>query len=274
MRTFIVPTDFSHNARHASAYAVQLALQLKAQILLIHVYEAPVAVSEYSVSELHFEKMKEVIEKQLENRKQELELEYGKEVPIRILALNADLVGNIQKLYENPESRLVVIGLTGAGMANFFLGSNTLNIVHNVGRIVLTVPPFTKFRPIRKVVFACDMQNVTVTVPAERIKRIMKLLDAQLLVLNIIRKEAATPEGEAEKEKLTQMLEGISFSFHTISQNDIIEGIKDFAQEQTADLIAIIPRKRDFLENLLRPNHTKAMLFKSNIPILTLPEGE
>jgi len=271
MRTFIVPTDFSHNAKHASAYAVQLARQLQAQVILFHVYEAPVAVSEYSVSELHFDNMKEVIEQQLASRKQELEEAYGSETPIRTLALNNDLISNINQLYEDPETRLAVIGLTGAGMANLLLGSNTLNIINNVPRMVLTVPPFTKFRPIRKVLFACDMQDVTHTVPAERIKRMMSLLNAELLVLNIQRKSSSSPEALAEKAKLAGMLEGISFSFHTLEQNDIIAGIKDFAQEQSADLVAIIPHKRDFFENLLRPNHTKAILFKSNIPILTLP---
>src|SRR5690348_18263994 len=83
--------------------------------------------------------------------------EFGNQVPIETATFNGDLIGHIKKLYEDPEARLAIIGLTGAGMANFFLGSNTLNIVNGAGRIVLTVPPYADFRPIRKIVFACDM---------------------------------------------------------------------------------------------------------------------
>jgi nucleotide-binding universal stress UspA family protein len=271
MRTFIVPTDFSQNAQHASEYTVQLAKQLNARVILMHAYEAPVAISEYEISTIHFDTMKEHILKRLKERKQLLEEKFGKDVPIETIAFSNDLVGHIKKLYENADARLAVIGLTGAGMANFFLGSNTLNIVNNLGRMVLTVPPYANFRPIRKMIFACDMWNVAATVPVTRIKRLMDILHAELLVLNIQKPQQPSPEIEAEKETLEKMLEGIPFSFHSITRRNIIAGIKDFAKKQEADLVAIIPRKHDFIENLLRTNHTKAMLFRSGIPILTLP---
>lgn len=266
-----MPTDFSLNAQSAAEYAIQLAKQLDAGILLMHVYEEPVAISEYELSTIHFDTMKEHIVKRLEERKVALQHEFGVGVPIETVAFGSNLIYHIKEMYEKPGSQLVVIGLTGAGMANFFLGSNTLSIVNNVGRIVLTVPPHATFRPIKKVVFACDLWNVATTVPASRIRRVINLLGAELLVLNIQRPQQPSPEAEAEKETLEGMLEGIPHSFHAISKRNIIAGIKDFAREHEADLIAIIPRKHDFLEKLLGANHTKAMLFRSTIPILTLP---
>lgn len=271
MRTFIVPTDFSLNAQSASEYAIQLARQLDAGIVLMHVYEEPVAISEYELSTIHFDTMKEHIVKRLQERKVALQHEFGSEVPIETIAFGSNLIHHIKEIYERPESQLAVIGLTGAGMANFFLGSNTLNIVNNLGRIVLTVPPHATYRPISKIVFACDLWDVATTVPATRIRRIVELLGAELLVLNIQRPQQPSPEMEAEKETLAQMLEGIPHSFHMLSKRNVIAGIKDFARENAADLIAIIPRKHDFLEKLLGTNHTKAMLFRSTVPILTLP---
>jgi nucleotide-binding universal stress UspA family protein len=271
MKTFIIPTDFSENAQHASAYGVQLAAQLAAKVILMHAYEPPVTVSEYEISSMHFEAMKDHLLERLDEMKRALEQEFGNQVPIETATFNGDLIGHIKKLYEDPEARLAIIGLTGAGMANFFLGSNTLNIVNGVGRIVLTVPPYADFRPIRKIVFACDMVQVASTVPAERIKRIVRLLDAELLVLNIRKPQQPSPEEEAEKETLRKMLEGISYSFHAIHKRHIVTGIKDFVREQEADLVAIVPKKHDFLERLMRTSHTKAMLFHSGIPILTLP---
>lgn len=271
MNTFIVPTDFSHNAKHASKYAVLLAKQLNAQIILLHIYEDPVSITEYSVSELHFDNMKPSIENQLNSRKQELEEECGLSVPIKTLTLNNGIISGIQKVHNESQAGLVVIGLTGSGMVNFFLGSNTLNIINNIGQIVLTVPPFTTFRPIKKIVFACDMQNVETTVPVEKIKRISNLLNAELLILNILKNTSNANAINSEKEKFNKMMTGLKYSFHTLTQNNIIDGIKNFALENQADLIAIVPHKRDFFENLLSPNHTKAILFKSTIPILTLP---
>src|SRR5690348_17761768 len=56
--------------------------------------------------------------------------EFGNQVPIETATFNGDLIGHIKKLYEDPEARLAIIGLTGAGMANFFLGSNTRSEEH------------------------------------------------------------------------------------------------------------------------------------------------
>lgn len=274
MKNFIVPTDFSQNAKHASAYAIQLATQLHTRIILMHAFEAPIAVSEYELTTIHFHSMKERVMEQLEDRKLELQAQFGETVPIECVTFDNDLIGHIKELYADPDARLAVIGLTGAGMVNFFLGSNTLNIVNNVGRMILTVPPYADFRPIKKILFACEMKNVASTVPIKRIKRLLELLNATLLVLDIHFSQKVSPEKKAEIETLKKMLEGFSFSFHTIDKHNIVAGIKDYAREQKADLIAIIPQKRDFLESLLGGNRTKAMLFRSTIPILTIPPDE
>lgn len=271
MRTFIVPTDFSQNAQHASAYAVQLARQLHTRVILMHVFEEPVSVSEYEISNIRFDNMKDHILKRLEDVKKDLENRFGKEAPVEVAVFNNDLIGNIKRLYEDPDARLVVIGLTGAGMANFFLGSNTLKIVNNIERAVLTVPPYANFKPVKKIVFATDLWNLAETVPAKRIKRIVELLEAELLVLSIQKPQQPSPEIEAEKEILAQKLKGTPYTFYEITSRNRVSGIKDFVKEQKADLIAIVPEKHDFLENLLKANHTKTMLFRSGVPILTLP---
>jgi nucleotide-binding universal stress UspA family protein len=271
MRTFIVATDFSENARHASRYAVQLAARLDARVLLMHSYEAPVAISEYEVSSLHFDMMKEHIREELEESKRALVEEFGGQVPVDTVMVVDDLTGNLRKLYEDPEAKLAVVGLTGSGRRNFLLGSNTVAIVRSVGRVVLTVPPFAYFRPIRRVVFACRSGGIASAVPAARIKRIMELLDAELLVLQVARPGQPEAEVQAGAELLARTLEGVRCSFHTLRERNVVAGIREFCLREHADLVAIIPRRPDFPESLLKTNQTRAILFKSRIPILTLP---
>ena len=278
MITFLVPTDFSINAQRASAYAVKLARQLGARVTLMHVYEEPVAISEYELSTIHFDTMKEPLLTRMMARPAPLHREFGNMVPIECVAYNKDLVGHIKKAFDQKEAALVIIGLTGSGMINFFMGSNTLNIVNNSSYPVLTVPPYVTLQQIRKIVFACDMHDVANTVPVEKIKKVIQLVHAELLVLNISRRvgstasrENAAEKMEEEKQQLFGMLKGIPFTFHCISKRNIIAGIKDFVREQEADVIIIVPKKHDFPESIVRINHTKQMLFRSSVPILTLP---
>lgn len=275
MKTIIVPTDFSKNAFHAASYAVQMAQVLGHNILLVHAYEAPVPISEYELSTIHFNTMEEHILARLKKEKEDLQQKFGTEILIETIAFNNNLISHITELYSQKDIFLTVIGLTGSGMANFFLGGNTLNIVNKLGRAVLTIPPFTPFRPVKKIVFAFDLWNVSGTLPVKRIKRIREFLNAEFLILNLVRKDQKPQEEWAkEKAKLTAALEGISYSFHTVANRQIVAGINDFAKEQQADLLAIVPREKGFIENLLGENHTKSLLFRSGIPILTLPPDE
>ena len=43
MKTILVPTDFSANADKACQYAITLAKDLKAKIILMHAFETPVS---------------------------------------------------------------------------------------------------------------------------------------------------------------------------------------------------------------------------------------
>lgn len=271
MRTFLVATDFSLNAMHASDYATQLAAQLDAKIILMHAYEEPVAVSEYELSTIHYDTMKEYIVKRLQERKNELQQKHGKEIPIECIACNNDLIGHIRKLYDERDARLLFIGLTGSGMANYFLGSNTLHIVNQSGCPTVTVPPRASFKPIRKVVFACDLYDLETSVPAARIHRILTVLQAELKVLNI-RKPDMLPASESEiHQRLQFLFPGVPTGFQQLEHKNIIAGIKDYVRQEQADLVIVIPRKHDTLNTLLKTNHTKAMLFRSSVPILTIP---
>jgi len=277
MKTIIVPTDFSKNAHNAAEYAAQMALHFGDRVLLMHAYESPVPISAYELESTHFEAMKHHVKKRLMEQKEGLLEKFGQNLIIDTVAYNGQLVERIAELYSLPDTKLAVIGLTGAGMANFFLGSNTLNIVNGVGRTVLTVPPYAPFKPVKKVVFAFDLWQVEATLPLQRIKRLMAMLSAELIVLNVVRHNHESDEAwEQEKQKLADLMgnEDIPYSFHTIQSRKIVPGITEFAKAQQADLIAIVPRTHDFLGDLLGENHTKALLFHSGVPILTMPPDD
>lgn len=275
MKTIIVPTDFSRNAYAASEYAAQMALHRGDKLLLIHAFEPPIAFSEYEVSTINYDSMKHRVVEKLEEVKAELIERFGPNLIIDTINFNDNLLDHLKSLYDQNDTKLAVIGLTGAGMVNFLLGSNTLNIVNGLKRAVLTVPPHVVYRPVRKIVFAFDLWNVEATLPIKKLKEIRTALQAELLIFNIVgTKKGHEEEWATDRQKLHQLMEGVPYSFHTVESKRIVQGVRAFAREQQADLIAIVPREHDFLENLLWGNHTKALLFRSRIPILTLPPDE
>ncbi|HLR37192.1 MAG TPA: universal stress protein [Chitinophagaceae bacterium] len=272
MKTFIVLTDFSQNAKHATEYAAQLALKRQAHLKLVHIYEPPVPVSEAEIATMYYQNMESRILKELEEEQNKLISKY-QSLSVSYSIYDQPLIEQIKQLFRPDEVKLIIIGLTGSGMNNFLFGSNTLNIVLNSGCPILTIPPYTSFRPIKNFLFAFHTNNtIPSSLPIKKLKKILTVFNAQLYILQVDIPSKKTTE--RNKSAYEQIFQDVPHSFHIAHKKNIPAGIVNFVKTNQVDLLSIIPRKKDFWETLLGKNHTKSMLFHSDIPILSIPEKE
>ena len=86
MKTIIVPTDFSPAATNAMNYAADMALALKAEILLFHAYSIPVVLGEVPIALLSVDELKASAEAGVEKTKKDLEHITSGKIKIRTLA--------------------------------------------------------------------------------------------------------------------------------------------------------------------------------------------
>jgi nucleotide-binding universal stress UspA family protein len=285
MVTILAPTDFSLNARHATQYAAKLMAHQfhnQGRIILLHVFEAPSAISEYELNMLHFDTMKTYIRERLEERKDELKEEVDPHLRIECVATNEGLLEHIRHICAHADVDFVTIGLTGSGMGNIFMGSHTIEIAKHAGYPVITIPPRAEFpmpRGIRKIVFACDFsagqpdpaatQHVDFFQP---VRKAVQLLDAELLVLYLWpEKKEEDAETEARRRFLQEQLSDLPISFHRMASRHVVAGIRDFVRDQQADMILFIPQQQRWPGSLLKMKHTRAVLFRSTVPVLTIP---
>src|SRR5699024_5341942 len=124
----------------------------------------------------HFQNMSHRILKELEEEKEILVEKYGSALQISCKVYEQPLIERIKQIFQPTEVKLIIIGLTGSGMNNFFFSSNTLHIVQNAGCRILTIPPYTSFRPIKKILFAFNSGNTPPSViPVEKLKKILSV---------------------------------------------------------------------------------------------------
>ena len=76
MNTIIVPTDFSPAADNAAEYAAKLAQRLNASVLLLHVYQLPVPMTDYPVLMVTVEDLKKGAEEGLNRTLEAAQLKY------------------------------------------------------------------------------------------------------------------------------------------------------------------------------------------------------
>ncbi len=63
-----------------------------------------------------------------------------------------------------------------------------------------------------------------------------------------------------------------NYFFNIIEKDDIEEGINKFLRKHPTDLLVMVARKRNFINKIFDPSHTKKMTGLTKIPLLVLHE--
>lgn len=271
MKRILVPTDFSDAANNAAEYAVHLAKEINAKILLMHVYHVPVPPSEspiivYSSDEL--QKDNETALKKLADR-----LKRTEKVEISCKAVMGMAVEEI--LEEEKKSNLIVMGMRGASkLSELLLGSITTATLRKASIPTLIIPEKTKFKAPKKIVFACDYNSKTDYNTIEPLKELVQKFNSKLFILNVKnKKEMASMEEAGAGLRLENKLSDTNHIYYFSENEDLTTGINEFVKERKADMVVTIPHRHNLLERLFHESNSKKIAFHTSIPLLTLPDN-
>lgn len=275
MKTIIIPTDFSPVATNAMNYGIDMAKSIKAAVLLLHVYQIPVTVSDIPVVMVSAEELKKDAEDKLASIKDGIEHMTSGKLKIYTEARLGDVVDELEDLCNHIKPFAVVMGTKGStAVERIMFGSNTLTAIRHLTWPVICVPPGKEYGPgIKKIGFACDFKKVVETTPVHFVNDIVKEFNAELHVLNVdFENRHFKPDVPEQSLLLHTMLEDVNPKYHFIQHKDIEEGINEFAEKNNLDLIISIPKKHKLLEGIFKPSSTKQLVFQSHIPVMCVHE--
>jgi len=278
MKRILIPTDLSSNASNAISYAFQLFRNSNVQFNILHVdhpiIDMPTSSIEFMSTTTYPDlvSQKKMVEKQIfkiieklnskdDNFNYEVENEIG---------FAADLI--VSKAKE-LNCDLIIMGTKGAtGLSQFFIGSVTASVIRKSTVSVLAIPENFTFEKLEKIVFATDYEEISNKKTLQPLFEIARTFDAKVMMFHAI--EAKEPIAayieELQVWKAEKNFHHVRHTNSIASCENIPEGILDFAGENEADLIAIIPHTYNFFENLLHQSVSKQIAFESKTPILAL----
>jgi nucleotide-binding universal stress UspA family protein len=275
MKTIIVPTDFSPSATNAMNYAADMALQINASLLLLHVYQVPVAVTDTPLIFVSVDELKESAEKRLAQLKNGLEHVTSGKLKIYAEAKLGDVTDELEELCKKIQPFAVVMGSTGhSAIERTIFGSTTLTTIKHLSWPVICVPAGKEYgQGIKKAGLACDFREVVESTPVSPIKNFIKEFNAELHVLNVdYDNRQFTPDTPEQSVLLHTVLQDIQPKYHFIEHRDIEDGINEFAEKNNLDLIIAIPKKHKLLEGLFKKSSTRQLVFESHIPVMCVHE--
>jgi nucleotide-binding universal stress UspA family protein len=277
MKTIIVPTDFSATAYNAARYALGLAKQMgTTRIVLFHAYELIVPIPDVptSLPMIDPNELKVASMEGLERMKQDLLADLPEGVTLDYRADNTLLAAQVDTLSKEEQADLIVMGTTGGSqLEEILIGSNTVDVVKHTTCPVLIVPSGAVFKPINKIVFACDFKKVGTGTPVYPLKRLLNVFQAELHVLNIDKEGKGLSAGTSEASLLLDtLLEGHHPKYHFVDHGNVVQGIMEFADKENADIILTIPRKHGLFEGIFKRSRTAQLAFHTHIPLLAIHE--
>ena len=271
MRHIIVPTDFSAASVNAAFYAAEIATRVQAQITLLHAIALPLMVSEVPLPTDNYEVTIAEATQSLEALKAQLEASHEK-LLVTCRTTTDSFVDEIETFNKKQDIFAMIMGTTGAGATGaLFWGSFSLSAARHFRPPLIVVPPGYYFMGIQKIGLACDMHNVTETVPFPAIKDFLTYFDAKLQIIYISKENekmypAVLPESKFMQSNLASLHPEIKIA----TNDDTQEGLNEFVNKNGLDLLIVIPKERNFLARIFHKSVTKKMVLHPGTPVMIL----
>ena len=275
MKTIIVPTDFSPIATNAMNFAADMAVNINASLLLLHVYQVPVSMTDVPVVMVSSEELRKSSETKLQEIKDALTHITSGKIKVYTEARLGDVSDELEDVCKQIQPFAVIMGTRGtSGVERVLFGSTTLTAIRHLKCPVIVVPPGKEYGTgIKKIGFACDFDKVVVTTPIQFIKTMVKEFGAELHVLNVdYEGRHFKPETPEESLMLHTLLEDLNPSYHFINHVDIEDGINEFVDENNIDLLIAIPKKHKLLDGLFKQSSTKQLVTQAHVPVMCVHE--
>lgn len=275
MKTIIIPTDFSPIATNSMHYGIDMATSIHASVLLLHVYQVPVSMTDVPIVLVSVEELKKQAEEKMAVLKKQVEHITSGSLKVYTEARLGNVVDELEDLCKHIKPFAVVMGTKGSSAVERVLfGSTTLTAIRHLTWPVITVPPGKTFGTgIKKIGLACDFRDVVQTTPAELIKDFVKEFNGELHVLNVDYQDRHfKPDTPEQSALLHTMLQDLNPLYDFIRHKDIEDGINEFAEKNNLDIIITIPKKHKLLEGLFKTASTRQLVFQSHIPVMCVHE--
>ena len=270
MKKLIVTTDFSQTAANAVNYAVDMALSINAELLLLHVVQTPIGFSDLPLV-MGLEDIMRSSETDMQHLKEELLLRTAGKIMIETEVGMGGFFEELKTVCERVKPYAVVMGSQGKTEAEHIMfGSHAVYTVKHLAWPVITIPSNAAFTAVKKIGLASDLTEVPESTPFTEIKMLVNDFNAELHILNTGKKEIFDADIIFESGLMQEMTLALKPTFHFIDNENTDEGIMDFADRNQIDLLVVLPRHHNLLESIFHKSHTKQLVLHSHVPVMSI----
>jgi nucleotide-binding universal stress UspA family protein len=277
MKTILVPTDFSPSSERALDFAVNIAKKTNAKIILANAYYIPTFDLEAPPQML--QRMYDQEDQEIKSKLQEICLKTSKNTSLEGIPLACEFIAELKlpvpEIYETATKNnvdLIIMGTEGKDNILGFFGSVTLDVIDRVHSPVMVVKENLKYKDFKKIVYAVedlekDITSITQLIP------IAKLFNAEIDIIHIEKTKSKQVDALNAENSIVAIRKSNDYAKVKLRQvyaEEISKGLKDVLEQEPFDLIVLMKKERQWLENIFHKSVIKDFISEGKIPLLVI----
>jgi nucleotide-binding universal stress UspA family protein len=280
MKNVLIPTDFSDNSLNALNYALVLFKNIPCNFYIVHVLDfaerrAEAIANGPSLLEASPHKKDKAI-KELNKILQSVR-DTSQDSDHRFFTqyYYGFFVEVIRKQVIEKKIDLILLGTKGAsGLKKFIIGSNAGDVITKVRCNTLIIPENAPPQPPRKIAFPSDFNFFYSHTILQNITEIVNLCKASISILNVdtTQTQLSTLQrhNKADLQGYMEELFPGSHDFRHLKGSNVTDTIQDFVLNKPIDMILMVAKNLNFIQQLLFSTTTKKVSFNTKVPFWVL----
>lgn len=260
----LVPIDFSECSINAYQYALDLALETRADVTIFHASHQLSTVSNNMMI-----RVDDIVMEEAERGIEQLKLN-SIHLPVRIShTISVGLANDeIKKITSEKDYDLIVMGTTGSsGLEDKLIGTITSNLIRMVNKPILVVPEKAKYNPNNPILVSVDIDD-NKEINFSPLKNILTK-NNKLNIFYVSDKRANKIE-EKDINYLEQHLNDYPHDYKFKHNDDVIKSINDELNTHEYNLVVTFNKKYSFFEGLFHKSISKNLALHSKTPLLII----
>ncbi len=260
MKHILVPVDLSKNSKEALRYAIHIALKYGAAITIVHFYSLLLKAVIHTTKDGYIEKSPD---KWIQKRIKKISAKHP-QLQLSHKILKGDAVVSMQSVAKSIDADLLIMGCQGVREnSKIFLGSTAGGILMTSKIPLILIPPRYKYTGIQHIVVAAIFSQVrdnqTLEPMAHFIENYKPEVDLLLLGAG----------NEEDPQNSISILPLITKTVHFEDEQHTLN-VTSYLVQNPTDMLAMIRRKKGFLERTIGAKRTSGIRFSTAIPVLVL----
>lgn len=285
MKTILVLTDFSKNARIAAEAAVSLATGIGANVVLFNAYlrsQYVPALSNTGWPAECYSAFKSDSTKALKEEVKHLEKvlanqnHTGSAISITSISNEGTLTENMPFLLKLYDTALIVVGGRTKKTGDFIFGNDIQDVVSKATCPVLIFPEMKTKLEFKNIAFATDLSKQD-TKPLKWLLKFAEGFNAKINVCHVSKPAKDIPDfaGEDLIYSFVNEIASVNeekISFTDITGTHIVQELEKFRLDTNQDLLVLVYKKHSVFWRMFHESPARNFIQQQNNPVMILPE--